>query len=90
MQVLIRPGFVGGFVRWRTVLGCCHGPWVTQQARQFAWTIAERPTPLRFLSRDRDSEFSRDFDAIFASEGIEVSRHRYARRRPTRSPSASY
>jgi hypothetical protein len=50
-------------------------PWVTQQARQFAWTIAERPKPLRFLSRDRDSQFSCDFDAIFASEGIEVSRH---------------
>ena len=34
---------------------------VTQQARQLAWTIAERPTQLRFLIRDRDSKFSRAF-----------------------------
>ena len=46
------------------------GPWVTQQARQFAWTLQERPGSFRFLIRDRDSKFTRDFDAVFASEGI--------------------
>jgi putative transposase len=66
--------------------GCTANPtgaWVTQQARQLAWTIAERPTQLRFLIRDRDSKFSRDFDAIFASEGIEIIKT------PIRAPKAN-
>jgi putative transposase len=50
------------------------GAWVTQQARQFAWTLQERPVSFRFLIRDRDSKFTRDFDALFASEGIEIIR----------------
>jgi putative transposase len=28
--------------------------WVTQQARQVAWTVAERAEPIRFLIRDHD------------------------------------
>ena len=28
-------------------------PWVTQQARQFTWTFAERSARVRFLIRDR-------------------------------------
>ena len=48
------------------------GPWVTQQARQFAWTLQERSRSFRFLIRDCDSKFTRGFDAIFASEGIEI------------------
>ena len=49
-----------------------NGAWVTQQARQFAWKLQERRPPFRFLIRDRDSKFTRDFDAVFASEGIEI------------------
>jgi putative transposase len=55
--------------------GCTANPtgaWVAQQARQFAWTLQERPSPFRFLIRDRDSKFTRDFDVVFASEGIEI------------------
>jgi len=55
--------------------GCTANPtgaWITQQARQLTWTITERPTRPRFLIRDRNSKFTRDFDAIFASEGIEI------------------
>jgi len=66
--------------------GCTANPtgaWVTQQARQLTWTIAERPTPLRYLIRDRDSKFSREFDAIFASEGIEIIKT------PVRAPKAN-
>jgi transposase InsO family protein len=66
--------------------GCTASPtgaWVTQQARQFAWTLSERSTPLRFLIRDRDSKFTRDFDTVFASEGIEIIRT------PIRAPRAN-
>jgi putative transposase len=48
------------------------GTWVTQQARQFTWTLQEQPDSFRFLIRDRDSKFTRDFDAVFRSEGITI------------------
>jgi transposase InsO family protein len=55
--------------------GCTANPtgtWVTQQARQFAWTLQQQPEMFRFLIRDRDSKFTHDFDAVFASEDIEI------------------
>jgi hypothetical protein len=55
--------------------GCTAHPtsaWVTQQARQFVWTVDERKPPLRFLIHDRDSKFTDSLDAVFASERIKV------------------
>jgi putative transposase len=72
--------------------GCTANPtgdWVVQQARQFTWTLQERRSSFRFLIRDRDSKFTRDFDAVFASEGIKIIKTPVRRRR-TRSPSASF
>jgi transposase InsO family protein len=66
--------------------GCTANPtgdWVTQQARQIAWTLRERSTPLRFLIHDRDSKFTHDFDTVFLSEGIEIIRT------PVRAPKAN-
>ena len=61
------------------------GTWVTQQARQFAWTLQDRPGSFRFLirdrDRDRDSKLTRDFDAVFANEGIRTIKT------PVRAPS---
>jgi hypothetical protein len=57
------------------LVGCTANPtgaWVTQQAREFAWTLHEQRSRFRFLIRDRDSKFTRDFDAVFASELIEI------------------
>jgi putative transposase len=66
--------------------GCTTNPtgaWVTQQARQLAWTLTERPMPLRFLIRDRDIKFTRDFDIVFRSERIEIIQT------PVRAPKAN-
>jgi transposase InsO family protein len=59
------------------------GDWVTQQARQLAWGLAQRSTPVRFLIRDRDSKFTRDVDIVFRSDGIEIVRT------PVRAPRAN-
>jgi transposase InsO family protein len=66
--------------------GCTANPtgaWVTQQARQFAWTLEEQPSRFRYLVRDRDSKYTRDFDAVFANEGITIVKT------PVRAPKAN-
>jgi putative transposase len=66
--------------------GCTTNPsgaWVTQQARQLAWSLPQRSTPLRFLIRDRDSKFTWSFGAIFRGEGVEIIRT------PIRAPKAN-
>jgi putative transposase len=59
------------------------GTWAAQQARQLAWSLSERLTPIRFLVHDRDSKFSRVFDEVFGSEGVEIIRT------PFRAPQAN-
>ena len=78
----------------RVHLGGCtqhpSGAWAAQQARQFAWSIAERAKPPRFLNHDRDSKFSGVFDDVFRSEQIEIVRIPIRCRRRTPTPSASW
>jgi hypothetical protein len=48
---------------------------VTQHARQLTWTLQDRfpeEKPMKFLIHDRDTKFSRAFDRIFLSEGIDI------------------
>jgi putative transposase len=72
--------------------GCTPNPtgaWVTQQARHFTWRLQERASRFQFLIRDRDSKYTRDFDAVFASEGIRVIKTPVRAPKATRSLSAS-
>jgi putative transposase len=49
------------------------GRWVAQQARNMLMQLDDDGAPRpRFLIRDRDSKFTRDFDEIFRCEGIRV------------------
>ena len=55
--------------------GCTARPdseWVTQQARQVAWTLAEREEPVRFVIRDHDRKFGNSFDAVFHALGSRI------------------
>jgi putative transposase len=59
------------------VAGCTsqpNGEWVTQQARQVAWTFAERADPIRFVIRDHDRKFTSSFDAVFQTQGARIFR----------------
>jgi len=58
------------------------GVWVTQQARNLLMQLDDEDVRPRFLVRDRDSKFTRDFDEVFRSEGIRVIKA------PVRAPKA--
>jgi putative transposase len=48
------------------------GEWVTQQARNLCFLLAEGTRPAKFLIRDRDTKFTASFDEVFRSEGIRI------------------
>jgi len=58
------------------------GRWVTQQAGNLLMQLDDEDVRPRFLVRDRDGKFTRDFDQVFRSEGIRVIRA------PVRAPKA--
>ena len=58
------------------------GRWVTQQARNLLMQLDDEGVRPRFLIRDRDSKFTREFDEVFRSEGIRVIKA------PVRAPKA--
>jgi putative transposase len=50
------------------------GAWATQQARNLLLIGEERERWMRFLLRDNDAKFSRAFDDVFGSQGIQILR----------------
>jgi transposase InsO family protein len=48
------------------------GEWAVQQARNLALTLGERFENFRFLVRDRGSNFTRSFDAVFEANGTRI------------------
>jgi hypothetical protein len=50
------------------------GEWTVQQARNLALSLGERFQDIRFLIRDRGSNFTRSFDAVFQATGTRILR----------------
>ena len=50
------------------------GDWTVQQARNLALDLGERFGDFRFLIRDRGSNFTRSFDAVFQATGTTIVR----------------
>jgi hypothetical protein len=50
------------------------GKWTVQQARNLALTLDERFGDIRFLIRDRGSNFTASFDAVFQAAGTRILR----------------
>jgi transposase InsO family protein len=59
-----------------------NGSWVTQQARNLLMKLDDEGVRPLVLVRDRDSKFTREFDEVFCSEGIQVIKA------PVRAPKA--
>ena len=59
------------------------GEWVTQQARNLSFVLAEGTRQTKFLIRDRDTKFTAGFDEVFLSEGIRIIKT------PVRAPRAN-
>ena len=57
--------------------------WMLQQARNLLMELDDRDRQVRFLIHDRDAKFPRAFDALLASQEIEVIRT------PVRAPNAN-
>jgi len=58
-------------------IACAANPdcaWVTQQARNLVMQLGEQKRRFQLLIHDRDTKFSRAFDEVFRSEGIQVIR----------------
>ena len=50
------------------------GEWTVQQARNLALSLGERFEDMRFLIRDRGSNFTPSFDAVFQAVGTRILR----------------
>jgi putative transposase len=63
------------------------GEWTVQQARNLTLTLDERFADIKFLNRDRSSNFTASFHAVFTAEGIRISPQPTTR--PPQAPQAN-
>ena len=63
--------------------------WVTQQARQLAWSLPDRPVAATALIRDRDAKFTSAFDEVFRAEAITIIKTPSQAPKANATPSAS-
>jgi hypothetical protein len=59
------------------------GLWVAQQARNLVTVLGDQAAAFEFLIRDRDAKFTRAFDDVWRSTGVEVIRA------PVQAPNAN-
>jgi putative transposase len=59
------------------------GWWVAQQARNLIAVLDEQASAFKFLIRDRDAKFTRAFDDVWRSTGVEIIRT------PVQAPNAN-
>lgn len=86
LQTLYVLFFVAVQTRRVVVTGCTARPtaaWVTRQARNGCWELADMGAHPTVLLRDHDAKFPPGFDAVFAAQGVRVVRT------PVRTPQAN-
>ena len=59
-------------IAWAACTGEPNGEWVTQQARNALWQLADEATEVRLVLHDRDRKFCRGFDRVWEAEGARV------------------
>jgi putative transposase len=72
------------------VIGNPVGEWVTQQARNLSFVLAEGSRTAKFLIRDRDTKFTARFDEVFRSEFIRIIKTPVRALGRTHSPNDSW
>ena len=79
--VLLRRLYVLGFIhhdsRFVRIAGITQNPvagWVTQQARNLSMDLADQANSIKFFLRDRDTEFTASFDAVFDDAHVTLPR----------------
>jgi transposase InsO family protein len=59
-------------ILWAASTRAPNAEWVTQQARNLFWELAEQETGVTIMIHDRDRKFARGLDVVCAAEGARV------------------